>query len=207
MSCRPPRRQQTESTPRTGPGDFGRRGPFEFSRSGAGGTASELLCDVDTVTFRPWRSTDEPFLWDMLFQSLHVRDGAAPFERSILRQPDIAHYLHGFGGVDGDDAQICETADGSAIAAAWCRRLTSDDPGYGHVRDDIPELGMAVEASWRGQGIGRRLLGSLLERNPEMSLSVDDENVGAALLYRSLGFEVVETEGGASTMLRSRPVS
>lgn len=161
---------------------------------------------MDDVTDRPWCPSDEPFLWEMLFLSLHVRDGAAPFERSILRRPDIAHYLTEFGARDGDDAQVGETSDGTKIGAAWCRRLGSHDRGYGWVGDDVPELGMAVEAPWRGRGIGRRLLESLIERNPRMSLSVDDENVSAASLYRSIGFQVVDADGGSTTMLRSGSV-
>lgn len=138
----------------------------------------------------------------MLYQSLHVPDGASPFPTSILGEPHIAHYVENFGERDGDDAQICESLDGVMIGAAWCRRLTSDDPGYGYVSDEIPELGMAVRPAWRGRGVGRRLLDDLLRRHPRMSLSVDDDNVGAATLYRSSGFEPVATDGGSTIMLR-----
>ncbi len=34
-----------------------------------------------------------------------------------------------------------------------------------------------------------------------MSLSVDDENVGAVGLYRSIGFVPVESVGGSTTMV------
>jgi len=158
------------------------------------------LGGVAEPTFRPWEPRDLPFLWEMLYQSLHVRDGGAPFPRAVLEAPDIAHYLTDFGRRAGDDAQVCVTAGGERVGAAWCRRLTSDDPGYGYVSDDVPEVGMAVEAAWRGQGIGRRLLDDLLERHPALSLSVDDENTVAARLYLTLGFVPVETIGGSTTM-------
>lgn len=154
------------------------------------------------VAFRSWQPDDVPFLWDMLFASLHVREGGTPFARSILDQPDIAHYLDRFGTRSGDDAQVCIDADGTRLGAAWVRRLTADDPGYGYVRDDVPELGMAIVEGWRGRGVGRRLLEDLLQRHPTMSLSVDDENVAAMALYRSLGFLPIAVSGGSTTMLR-----
>lgn len=119
----------------------------------------------------------------------------------MLHQDDIAHYLSGFGERPGDDAQVCEDATQQPIGAAWCRRFPADDPAYGYVADDIPELGMAVVVEWRGRGFGRGLLEDLLARHPTMSLSVDDRNVSAAALYRSLGFLPVKTVGGSTTML------
>lgn len=162
---------------------------------------------VDEVTIRPWRSDDAPFLWEMLYESLHVRAGGEPFPRSVLDQPDIAHYLTDFGQRTGDDALVAEV-DGERVGAAWCRRLDSADPGYGYVHDAIPELGMAVESGWRGRGIGRRLLLELIVHHPVMSLSVDDENLMAIEFYRSVGFVAVDeddhAEGpddGSTTML------
>ncbi len=159
------------------------------------------------VAFRVWRTDDLTFLWEMLFESLHVRQGDPPFPRSVLDAPDIAHYLTDFGGRPGDDAQLCVDAAGNPIGAAWLRRWTSDDPGYGYVDDEIPEVGMAVMTAWRGRGIGRRLLEDLIARHPMMSLSVDDQNARASTLYRSIGFVRVESAGGSTTMCLDRTVT
>lgn len=156
---------------------------------------------VDSLVYRTWIPDDVPFLWEMLYQSLHVRHGHAPFPRSILGEPDIAHYLADFGSHDGDDARVCVDASGERIGAAWVRRMTAADPGFGYVSDDVPEVGMAVEDNWRGQGIGRRLLEMLLDTHPRLSLSVDDENVVAVGLYRSIGFVPIESVGGSTTMV------
>ncbi|HEY0518205.1 MAG TPA: GNAT family N-acetyltransferase, partial [Ilumatobacteraceae bacterium] len=104
---------------------------------------------------RPWRPGDLPFLWDMLYQSIHVRHGDAPPPRSILDAPKIAHYLLGFGR-PGDDAEIA-ISDDTPIGAAWCRRMRADDAGYGFVDEETPELGMAVVEECRGTGVGTRL--------------------------------------------------
>jgi predicted kinase/ribosomal protein S18 acetylase RimI-like enzyme len=151
---------------------------------------------------RPWRTDDIAFLWDVLYLSIHVREGYDPPPRSILDDHDLAHYLRDFGRYPGDDAQIVEDHAGTRLAAAFSRHTTAHDPGWGHVSPDIPELGMAVVASHRGRGIGRLVLEGLLQRRPTMSLSVDLENSVARRLYESLGFEWVADEGTAATMLR-----
>jgi GNAT superfamily N-acetyltransferase len=162
-----------------------------------------------TFITRPWQPDDVPFLWDMLYESIHLRDGQATPPRSIVEEPGLAHYLAEFGR-EGDDAQIAMSGvsavsgeDGARpIGAAWCRRMSADDPGYGFVDDDIPELGTAVVAEWRGRGVGTRLIRELIGRNPTMSLSVDDDHDRAKVLYERLGFVDVGGEGTARTMLR-----
>ena len=156
-------------------------------------------------TTRPWTEADTPFLWDMLLASIHVRDGQPPAPRSLLDEPDIAHYLVDFGTREGDDAQIAVDGNGMEIGAAWVRRMTADDPGYGFVAADVPEVGMAVVDEWRGLGVGTRLLADLIERHPVMSLSVDTDNTGAMRLYERLGFVATGVDGTATTMLHGRP--
>jgi len=162
-----------------------------------------ILLAVNGLTFRPWIPDDKAFLWEMLYQSLHVPDGEEPFPRSVLDQADIAHYLRDFGSLSGDDAQLCIGDSGNQVGAAWCRRLTSDDPGYGYVGDEVPELGMAVDMDWRGRGVGRHLLEDLLARHPAMSLSVDNANTSATALYLSLGFVPVGVAGTYNAPVRS----
>ena len=156
---------------------------------------------------RPWRAVDIPFLWDVLYLSIHVREGHEPLPREVLDDHALAHYLRDFGRHPGDDAQVVVDETGERIAAAYCRRMRADDPGWGFVREDVPELGMAVVEAHRGKGIGRRVLVDLLERNPAMSLSVDDENDVARRLYESLGFELLHRDGTAFTMMRTGSAS
>ena len=159
--------------------------------------ANELI-----ITFRPWLPPDMNFLWEMLYCSIHVPKGSERPDRTILVQPKIRHYLEDFGTRSGDDAQVAVTDEGIQIGAAWCRRMSPSDPGYGFVDESIPELGMAVDTSMRGRGIGRQLLLDLLDRHPTMSLSVDTENQRAAGLYDSLGFVPLSSHGSSCTMIR-----
>lgn len=160
----------------------------------------------ETFSTRCWQRDDEPFLWEMLYQSIHLREGQAPPPRSILDEPDIAHYLTEFGR-DGDDAEVALTKAGERIGAAWCRVMPADDPGYGFVAEGIPELGMAVVPEWRGRGVGTLLLDEILARHPVISLSVDTDNTGAERLYSLLGFMAVAVHGMATTMLRQPPLN
>ena len=49
-------------------------------------------------------------------------------------------------------------AGGLPVGAAWLRFFPADDPGYGFVSADVPELSIGVAVLWRGRGIGRALL-------------------------------------------------
>jgi ribosomal protein S18 acetylase RimI-like enzyme len=90
---------------------------------------------------------------------------------------------------------------GSPIGAAWVRRYSIDNPAYGYVDDDTPELSIAVVATHRGMGVGTELLTKLIADVPRCSLSVDQRNP-AVRLYESLGFEIIERSGTSLTMIR-----
>ena len=97
-------------------------------------------------------------------------------------------------------------ADGAPIGAAWLRLFTADDPGYGYVADDVPELSMAVAAGWRGRGVGRALLQEITRRartagHQAISLSVERANF-AHRLYTSDSYRVVQRGPDSDTMVK-----
>lgn len=153
-----------------------------------------------SYTIRPATQADQAFIREMLYEALFVPPGREPFPRSVLDQPDIAHYADGFGTHPGDEGLIAIAA-GERIGAVWIRLLQGDDRGYGHVDDDTPELSVAVRPRWRSQGIGTALLLRLVEELPRVSLSVDSRNPAVRLCER-LGFDVVAADGTSLTMLR-----
>jgi ribosomal protein S18 acetylase RimI-like enzyme len=92
------------------------------------------------------------------------------------------------------------------VGAAWYRTFTEASHGYGFVAEDVPELSIAVIASRRREGIGRRLLVHLINASvgqgyPALSLSVREANP-ARRLYESVGFVPVEEHGSSWTMVR-----
>ena len=96
---------------------------------------------------------------------------------------------------------------GRAFGAAWYRLFGAEDPAYGYVRDDVPELALAVQQDARRIGVARTLLVRLLadaatQGVPGVSLSVAPENP-ARVLYERLGFAKVAEADGGWTMLRS----
>lgn len=124
-----------------------------------------------------------------------IRYRAAPGDRALCQRL-----------ADGDDFGVVAVSDhGTPLGAAWARAFPVDNPGYGFVAPNIPELTLAVAAAQRGRGVGRRLLEALIEVGRErgwreMSLTVEDGNRAAAL-YRAAGFRVVGRHGSSDTML------
>lgn len=152
-------------------------------------------------SIRPLTADDEPFLWEMLFQAIHVPDGHAPLSRDVLNLPELARYVQGWGR-DGDCGFLA--AVGEPVGAVWLRLLVGEDRGFGYVADDTPELSIALLPEFRGRGIGTQLLGRLCAApcgGAAMSLSVSADNP-AVRLYRRFGFEVVGESGDSLTMVR-----
>lgn len=155
--------------------------------------------------FRPITEGDQAFLTEMLYLAFFVPEGAAPFPRSILDRPDILKYHIGYGK-PGDYGFLAYEGR-EALGAIWCRLHSQDDPGYGFVRPDIPELNIALLPQARGKGIGQQLMQYLEEELrakglPGISLSVDYRNTTAHYIYQKLGYEKVKEEGTAITMLK-----
>lgn len=153
---------------------------------------------------RPAEPADLEFLATMLGEAAVWRpDKPTPSGEEALADPHLATYLAGWPR-PGDHGLVADH-DGP-VGAAWYRTYTEADHAYGFVSAEIPEVAIAVVASRRGEGIGRRLLVGLIEDSiaqghPALSLSVNNENP-ARLLYESVGFVTVERRETALTMVR-----
>jgi len=89
-------------------------------------------------------------------------DKQTPTAEQVLADPRYALYLAGWPR-PGDYGLIADH-DGP-LGAAWCRTYTEINHGYGYVAEDVPEISIAVIASRRHEGIGRRLLVDLVEKS------------------------------------------
>jgi ribosomal protein S18 acetylase RimI-like enzyme len=148
---------------------------------------------------RPGGSADVRFLRDMLRHAYYWRSAHpdAPMEDSVQR------YVNGWGR-PGDAAVIAVERTGP-VGAAWYRLFRADEPGYGFVDEDTPELSIAVVPGRRGRGYGDELLVALLDRARKsgyerVSLSVAQDNP-ARKLYERHGFREVGETGGSLTMV------
>jgi ribosomal protein S18 acetylase RimI-like enzyme len=130
---------------------------------------------------------------------------SSELDARVLLDPAVAIYIEGWGR-PGDAGVIAEDEEGVPLGAAWYRRFTEAEHGYGFVDPEIPELTVAVAPPHRGRGIGTALLEALVERAeaegaPALSLSVEDDNPALGL-YERLRFERVGGSGTAWTMRR-----
>jgi GNAT superfamily N-acetyltransferase len=139
---------------------------------------------------------DVRFLKDMLRHAFYWRSGGTVEDASLWR------YVSGWGRQG--DAAVIGLESGFPIGAAWYRLFQRDEPGFGFVDEQTPEVAIAVVPSRRGRGIGSELLDSLVELAKEqghrgLSLSVADESP-AMHVFAKQGFEKVEQTDGSWTM-------
>ena len=143
---------------------------------------------------------DVRFLRDMLHHAYYWRErepgeGAGP----------VALYVKGWGR-PGDTAVIA-VEEAFPVGAAWYRLFRRDQPGYGFVDEETPELAIAVVPSRRGRGIGDALLNALVERaraegHRALSLSVGRDDEALLSFYEKHGFARVREDGGDSVTMR-----
>ncbi len=147
---------------------------------------------------RKGSQADVQFMRAMLAHAYHWH--VAGLETEI----PLARYVEGWGR-PGDLALIA--AEGpNPVGAAWFRRFTPAEPGYGFVDEQTPELTIAVVPSKRQHGLGQELLDALLQRAraegiAAVSLSVQSGSPAVAFYERN-GFEQVGEHAEALTMLR-----
>jgi GNAT superfamily N-acetyltransferase len=139
---------------------------------------------------------DVRFLRDMLRHAFYWRSGGTVEDASLWR------YVSGWGR--RGDAAVIGLESGFPIGAAWYRLFPRDEPGFGFVDEQTPEMAIAVVPSRRGRGIGSELVDSLVELAKEqgyggLSLSVADESP-AMHVFAKQGFEKLEQTDGSWTM-------
>lgn len=163
---------------------------------------------MTNFTITPLTSADESFLAEMMYQAIFVPTGAEAPSRSVVEEPALRKYFADFGAQPGDIGyKAVDPHTGAPVGAAWLRLLQGDKKGYGYVDDETPELSIAVDLMYRGQGVGSQLLDELFaaaaQEYAAITLSVWPEN-SAYRLYRRLGFVVVkdDEDDPAVTMIK-----
>ena len=151
---------------------------------------------------RPIKTTDEAFLWEILYQALYIPPGKSPLPKDIVFQPQLAKYVANWKP-NQDTGFIAATKDKTSVGATWLRVFTSNDPGYGYIDDYTPELTIAVLPKYRAQGVGTKLLTKLFSQAKSyyssVSLSISSDNP-AFKLYRRFGFEIISQHNNSLIM-------
>ncbi|MCG7386933.1 GNAT family N-acetyltransferase [Paenibacillus sp. ACRRY] len=153
---------------------------------------------------RSIETEDVPFLWEMLYASLHTQAGDEPLEPGIVHSPELSKYVEGWGR-EGDFGYIAVDTLGRRLGSITLRLYDEQNAGYGYVNAATPEMGMAVIEEARGKGLGTLLMQAALDEARQrgtqaVSLSVDPNNA-AIRLYRRFGFEEIGMCGTSVTML------
>ena len=158
---------------------------------------------IQPYTIRAARATDATFLESMLVETVNWLPARNWSREKIMADPEVAHYVQGWPRPT-DLGVVAVDDKGEPVGAAWLRTFDATDPGYGFVAADIPELGIAVTASWRGRGVGSTLLRAVQEQAwragiTTISLSVERANP-AMRLYISAGYRTVASGPHSDTM-------
>jgi len=143
---------------------------------------------------------DVRFLKDMLRHAFYWRSGGTVEDASLWR------YVSGWGR--RGDAAVVALEGGFPIGAAWYRLFSRDEPGFGFVDEETPELAIAVVPSRRGRGIGDALLNALYERaktagHQAVSLAAERGNEPLVSYYeKKHGFTRAHEDGEESVTMR-----
>ena len=150
------------------------------------------------MIIRKIKESEIDFLEEMLYEALFVEKGQPPLPESIVFDPSLSKYTEAFGS-NKFDLCLVAAKNGKPVGAAWGRCFSAENPGYGFLDTETPELSIALKEQFRNQGIGAQLIKELIELYQKMqvksiSLSVDKKNP-ALRLYKRIGFNVQkETE-------------
>jgi ribosomal protein S18 acetylase RimI-like enzyme len=140
---------------------------------------------------RALTAEDELIIWEMLRYAAQQ-----PSIESVRELPSLTRYAANWGRA-GDLGYVA-TLNETSLGAAWLRLWSGKERGFGYVSHEIPELGLAVQPDYRGQGIGTQLLVRVLQmtRNkfPAISLSVRFDNPAIRLYERSGFVKVADSE-------------
>jgi GNAT superfamily N-acetyltransferase len=143
---------------------------------------------------RPVDRQDARFLRDMLRHAYHWR---------LAQDPELPVYRYVQNWGRRGDAGVVAFEGRNVYGAAWYRLFDEDEPGFGFVDEETPELTISVVPSHRGHGAGAELLEALLARAraggfARISLSAQE---GQTRFYEQHGFRRVAGGEDAVTMV------
>ena len=151
------------------------------------------------VVIRHGSFADVPFMRSMLAHAYAWRVNALDAEIPLTR------YVDNWGRAG--DLSLVAHETGNRVGAAWFRLFAADEPGYGFVDEQTPELSISVVPSRRRHGVGQELLDALLEKakaagHAAVSLSVEQDSPSSPFYERN-GFTPAGEQDGGLVMKRA----
>jgi len=154
------------------------------------------------TTMRRATAADLPFMEEVFVITADWNPENVKGAAHWRTDPTFQQYVGGFPRPT--DLGFIAEREGQDVGAVWWRYFTADEPGYGFVSEEVPEIGIGVVEGRRGEGIGRALMNAIIAASTgDLSLSVEDGNP-AVELYRKSGFVAVGRFQDSTTMLRTR---
>lgn len=125
-------------------------------------------------------------------------------EHDTSPSPESAYYVDAWTPEHGGIIAWDGTNPAGGIWLNWGDDTT---PGYGHVKEGVPEVALAVEERYKGQGLGTQLLRAAEDLAREkgatqISLSVAEENPRARRLYLHVGYQPVSNHHAHDVLIK-----
>ena len=156
---------------------------------------------------REVKATDQPILWDLLYEALWDPPTSPRRPKSVLSNPQIAAYVQDWGANGTDLGFLAISHEGLVAGGILSRLLLPPLQGGAFYDAHTPQVGIAVFPTFQRQGFGTtlftRYLAAASTRFPRVSLGVHPENHHAIRLYQRLGFYQFATgHGGYLNMVK-----
>ncbi len=140
---------------------------------------------------REMKESEFPQLEKFLYNAIFVPNGVIAPPESIINAPEMQVYLTGFGDSINDKCLVA-VKDKDIIGAVWTRIMND----YGHIDDETPSFAISILKSYRGLGIGTKLLEEMLNLlkvsgYSQASLAVQKANYAVGM-YQKAGFEIID---------------
>ena len=156
------------------------------------------------IGIREIRESEHATLNDFLYAAVYVPKGSIKPSRQIIKLPEVQKYINDFG----KKHNYCLVAEfeNKLVGAIWVRMFPADNPGFGFVNTETPELVFSVLKQYRNRGIGKKLLATMISNlatlgYQQVSVSVNHANY-AVKMYQDYGFTITNTDGKSYILIR-----
>lgn len=157
------------------------------------------------VSIKPLSVEYEAYMWDLLYRSIFKAKTNENISREIKDLPDLKKYVENYGSRDGDLGYIVLNDKNQPVGAVWIRYFDDDYNTWGYVDSKTPEMNIALEDGYRGEGLGGKMIDKMFESLPDcveqISISIHPEN-RCVSLYSRKGFVEIEKRDPAIVMLK-----